>query len=193
MRNEKGFTLVEMLIAVSLYALAMVCLTNAWLSCAHAHERARAELVKYEKVRSFFLRLERDLRRAVNDTEHPFRGKEDELSFETYVSPSSRTLSKSFTETGYLFSERGLSRSEKDPETEEILRERSFPGFEAIRFSFPYRKEGGEIFFLPFWLEEPYQGLPSEVRVELSLSEGMKFTRSISLPQGRAGVLPNEV
>ena len=60
------------------------------------------------------------------------------------------------------------------------------PGIDDLRFEFAYLDTDENLFFKPFWLDEPYFGIPKGIEVHLTF-RGKKFSKLISIPQGRWG------
>lgn len=185
---KSGFTLAEVLTALCISVLMTTALSAVLMSALMASERARANFSKYQALRVFFLVLERDLRSTMAYGPLPFEGKEDEIRFPGRA--------KTPVRIAYRFEAGRLLRSEADLK-ESWNRSRAvektfLPGLKAIHFEFPYRRGEGGTVFLPFWLEEPHQGIPQAVKVTLELKDGARFSKLISLPQGRLGFLPED-
>lgn len=185
-KAKSGFTLAEVLTGLCISALMMATLSAVLMSGLKASERTRTNFSKYQALRLFFLTFEKDLRNALAYEPFPFKGKGDEIQF------PSRTLSlQKITyrlEAGRIIRfESGLKESLKEaaPAAKAFL-----PGLKALNFEFPYRREDGETLFLPFWMEDPYPGIPKAVKVTIELSSGVRFSRVVSVPQGRLGLLP---
>jgi len=166
-----------------------------FISGLKAGEKTKANFSKYQSLRVFFLSLERDLRNALAYEPLPFKGTEDQIEFPSLtLSHGKNGGEKKLLEIGYRFKEGKLIRSEesmkedfknKEPAAKPVL-----SGIKAIHFEYPYKQEVGDTIYLPFWLEEPYQGIPKAVKVRIELSSGVLFSKVVSIPQGRLGVLP---
>ncbi len=194
-RTKSGFTMVELLIALFISTLMIITLSTVFISAIKAGERAKANFSKYQSLRVFFLTLERDLRNALAYEPLPFKGMEDRLEFPGYtLSHGKDGGEKKLLEIGYLLKEGKLIRSEesmkKDFKNKEPASKPVLSGIKAIHFEYPYKQEVGDTIYLPFWIEEPYQGIPKAVKVRIELTSGVRFSKVVSIPQGRLGVLP---
>lgn len=133
----------------------------------------------------FFLTIERDLRNAVVYEPFPFNGKEDRLEFPAYtLSRGKDGGGEKMLKIGYFFQNKKLIRSE-DQASKPVL-----SGVKDVRFEYPYEQGAEAMAFLPFWLDEPYQGIPKAVKVRIELANGVCFSKVISIPAGRLGILP---
>lgn len=195
MKMKSGFTLVELLITLVISTLMITALCMVFISGLKAGGRAKANFSKYQSLRIFFLTLEGDLRNALAYEPLPFKGTEDQMEFPSFtLSHGKSGGEKKLIEIGYLLKKGKLIRSEesikkelkdKEPAAKPVL-----SGIKAIHFEYPYKQEVGETIFLPFWLEEPYQGIPKAVKVRIELLSGVQYSKVVSIPQGRLGVLP---
>ena len=95
--NRKGFTLVEVLLVVSLMSLITFSIYNAFANGLRVWERGQ-RLVMEEDIAIFFDKLESDARNSFPYSLIPFSGKETSVSFPSLV----RVLVASKTEQGKI-------------------------------------------------------------------------------------------
>lgn len=113
----------------------------------------------------------------------PFKGKDDRIEFPSYRKKLLKV--DYFLKAGKLIrSEEGMKEDWKDKES---ASKPVLSGIKTIYFEYLYKQEEGDTVFLPFWLEEPYQGIPKAIRVRVELANGIQFSKVISIPQGRLG------
>jgi hypothetical protein len=130
----------------------------------------------------------------------PFEGKETELEFPSLTLSHKGEGEKALLRVHYLLQDKTLLREEEplkeslknEPQRKRLLEHK----VRKLLLEYAFTDEEGKgITFLPFWLEEPYQGIPKAIRVTLELDqEGspVSLTKLIDLPQGNLGVLPQE-
>lgn len=117
MRRHAGFTLVELLVTVTLVGMVGATVVAAVSGCLRVYERISAQGRQEEWIRVAFDQLRRDLRSARRFAPVPFDGAYDEVSFPAIVPVDlrdGRTID-AIGRTGYYFnSMRGtLCRSQQ--------------------------------------------------------------------------------
>ena len=197
-----GFTLIETVIAVSLFSVAAVTayasFRNGWV----AYQRIEAALGQGYEVKMFARQINEELRNAVPFAEQPFEGESDRMMFVTRLARfENDRMVESLYRISYRFSSPSLER------TEQKLRD-SFLGSEAresketlleldtCRFQFAYRKRSGGLDWRNEWAKQPYLGNPRGIRLAIkSKSTGRQKgsaeekTYFILIPQGTLGVV----
>jgi len=81
MKNQRGFTLVEILIALSIAAVLTVSLAGVLRGAVTTWRALRAQARMDQRARVVIDRMGRDLRNAVTVPGNPFQGEPDRLSF----------------------------------------------------------------------------------------------------------------
>lgn len=193
-QKQEGFTLVEILAALFISSLIMAALGLAFVLCLKTGRAANQCFQKYRELRPFMTALQRELRSMVSYEAVPFRGNDETIEFPArWKNGDGRVLRK----IRYRIENHHPVREERAlkgwTENKEAVK-RIFP-LEAknLRFEYPYA-DGGRVRYLPFWLEEPYRGLPAAVRVTVEAGSGegrFRFVKLIDIPQGKLGVLPH--
>jgi prepilin-type N-terminal cleavage/methylation domain-containing protein len=105
MTRRRGFTLVELLVTVTLVSFVGATVVAAVSGCLRVWERINAQGRQEEWVRVAFDQLRRDLRSARTFRPVPFEGAYDAVSFPTVVTADLRDGSTVDTigRTGYYF------------------------------------------------------------------------------------------
>ncbi len=199
--SERGFTLVEVLVAISILAILLTSVYGIFSSVSLARERLDADSAEYHRARVLFDRLGRELRGAYfrpSDRNLVFTGlKTDDDSFEmelttTAVSPLSRTGS-GIAKVHYLLVEDQeatagglvLMRAEhpvhESTDEEAAGMMRLVPGIEAMSLRFYANGQ-----WQTTW-EGRTSGLPELVEIELQLrtreEELIHFISAFEVPE----------
>jgi general secretion pathway protein J len=199
--SERGFTLIEVLVAISILAILLTSVYGIFSSVSLARERLDADSAEYHRARVLFDRLGRELRGAYFQASDPnlvFTGlKTDDGSFElelttSAVSPLSETGS-GIAKVHYLLAEdkeeaangRVLLRSEHpvhdstDEETAGMMR--LVPGIEAMSLRFYANGQ-----WQTTW-QARTSGLPELVEIALQLRTGgeepIHFISAFEIPE----------
>ena len=195
--KSRGFVLVELLVALMLFSLAGSSLYVAFVQGLRAQQRFSQEQKLYDPLRIFFLRFEEDLRNSVTLKDYPFEGKKEEISFPVLLGEEDRSgsqESKLFMIRYFIKGHNLLREKEEltaallkpEPTVKEIIKDLGSADFE-----FPYKNTGGDLTFESFWIDDPFLRIPRGVRIHLT-KEGISLTKTVSIPQGRFGYLPDE-
>ncbi|HTL48649.1 MAG TPA: prepilin-type N-terminal cleavage/methylation domain-containing protein [Verrucomicrobiae bacterium] len=195
MKNQKGFTLIEVLIAMVIVAVILAGLVASFQTGLAAFKRSEDYLAAGREREVFYLQLEQELRNAVPVSLYPFLGRPDRISFPARL----RRYTPKGPEEGlylieYQFRNGQLMRRET-PLKKEGLRETEaaaetlFEGLREGRFSFLTLAESGPARWNGAWGGDIYPGLPRGVQVELSGgSFGGRGGHKTLLPQGVLGI-----
>lgn len=186
-KGERGFILLEFLVAVLLF---VVTASMLWLGITQglkAGKRVEASFRTYDPLRMVFLRMEHDLRNTVTLEDYPFQGGKDEIMFPTHS--KELLLIRYFVKDSSLIrSEQAITTHLKDEKTRERVLIKDLKG---IEFKFPYEDKNESRGFEPFWVKEPYRGIPRSVQLKLSTPQ-LTLEKVISIPQGKFGYLLDE-
>lgn len=186
-----GYVLIEMLLAIALLSLVFASLFAGLLQSTKIERRIRTEDRIYDPARITKMKMETDLRNAVVLRDYPFRGKENEMSFPLIKYETERGTEEPFLyEIDYRIEDGKLMRREteitKSLKRKEPWKITLLKGIAGGKFSYSYLDEKEQVRFLSFWLEEPYFGIPSGIKVDWNY-EGRSFSRILSVPQGHWG------
>lgn len=194
MKSQKGFILIEFLVATVLFSLAGSGLYTGFLQGIKAHQRIQESFKTYDPFRILFLRLEEDLRNTVTLRDYPFQGKAQEIQFPALLKEEDKKGKKEtkLVLIRYFLREDSLLRAEEElpPKlVKEKTKERIILNhLKSLEFQFPYEDPEEKSTFQSFWLLEPYYGIPRGVRVKLQTRKAA-LTKTVSLPQGKIGHL----
>lgn len=190
MKNQKGFTLIEVLVTVALLSVIMTGLFAAFQSGLAAFARSEDYLARERDQEVFFMQLNRELRNAIPYSPHPFVGKGDSLRFPARLN---RYTAKGAEEGIYLieyqFKSGVLIRKESRLKKESLKEPVGTPEvlFESITGHFDFLEaQEGNARWNPEWINKPYTGLPRGVRVELRgrSADSETHTQLVLIPQG---------
>ncbi len=189
-RSERGFTLIEILVAISILAILLTSVYGIFSSVSLVRERLDADSAEYHRARVLFDRLGRELRGTYfqpRDKNLVFAGKsvddgmvELELTT-TAVSPLSQTgtgiakvhyllIKDSEDETGGLVLMRSENPAHESIDEGEAGMMRMVPGIEAMTLRFYNNGRWQEA-----W-EGRTSGLPDLVEIALQLRTGEEKT-----------------
>jgi prepilin-type N-terminal cleavage/methylation domain-containing protein len=194
MRKEDGFTLVELLVVVSLMALIGMSLYAMFGSAMGMMRRvSRSEIA--EDVDIFLERFDREISSQILFKGIPFNGKETLLSFPSRIGLDKKVLlNRGIGRVDYFFDEshRAFARSQENlgqiykPE-EGMKATVQLEGVSRLKFQyFVYRKVEKTFEWVPEWDSAENGGeIPSAVKVEFSCvqeKEPHAFERTVAIP-----------
>ncbi len=197
MTFQKGFVLIEFLVAVILFALAGSMLSLSFIQGLKTNQRIHEGFKSYDPLRLTFISLERDLRNSVPLVDHPFVGKKDELKFPSLLPEESKEGKKtaSLYLIHYSVKEKALLRSQvklSSRLTDEKAKEKILiKEFNSLEFHYPYQDEESNEVSQSFWLDEPYFGIPRSIKLKIATAS-VELEKMVSVPQGRIGHLVHE-
>jgi len=194
--NQRGFILLEFLVATLLFSLAGSGLYTGFIQGIKAHQKIQGSFQTYDPFRILFLRTEEDLRNAVTLKDHPFKGKKDEIEFPALLGEEDKgkreeklALIRYFTKDNRLIrAEQELTPSLVKPKPKERV---LLKNLKSLEFQFPYQDEEEKRTFESFWLGEPYYGIPRGVRVSVA-TEKASLIKTVSIPQGKIGRIKSD-
>jgi prepilin-type N-terminal cleavage/methylation domain-containing protein len=194
MKREAGFTLVELLVVVSLMALIGMSLYAMFGSAMNMMRRvSRSEIA--EDVGIFLERFDREISSQIIFKGIPFNGKETLLSFPSRIGLDKRVpLNRGIGRVSYFFDEsrRVFARRQENlgqiyKPGEEEKATAVLEGVSGLKFQyFIYRKAEKVYEWVPEWDSLGNGGeIPSAVKVEFSCARGEEphaFERTIAIP-----------
>jgi prepilin-type N-terminal cleavage/methylation domain-containing protein len=194
-KRTNAFTLIELLIAVSILAVIMSSLYTSFVIGLRAHRRTEEQLIQKNSGDIFIIQLERELRNSIPyfhpNLEHHFLGKGDSLIFPAQiVHYSSEGIEEGLSLIRYEKEGNSLVRTEEKLREKSIGKDRKqeilFDHLETFRFEYLTLSSAGEFLWRKEWPNQPYIGLPRAVRFTISgdvFGKEMK-TIEILIPQG---------
>lgn len=176
--SQKGVTLIELIVALTLFAIAAPLVGRAFYQGVRAAMKVRAAIDERRREDRMFSKIEMDLRNALALSAMPFEGASDRLAF---------PVAGSMKRVRYEVKDGALVRLEEDPVHAKPVSETLLAdGIESFAAEYAYLDKAGKTLFFPYWIENPYTGLPRAVRVRVARKGAMKELL-VSLPQGHFG------
>ncbi len=176
-----GFTLVELLVALSLTAVAAPLVANSFRQGIRAVKHVRSAVDERRFARSLESRLEKDLLNAVSFSTASFRGGDGRLTFAS-LDGTPKSVSYDLFHGSVFRTERSVSGGLL--ERRELVR-----GVRSWTVGYAYREADGRVDFRPVWGKEQ-SGIPRTVRMRVAFESVKDERESLwNLPQGRLGVI----
>ena len=184
----RGFTLLEILLAIAISGLIVIALTSSYFQVLKAKEIVEREGEFYFHVRTVLERMERELSSLYYNSEgitSLFKGEENSLTFYSLSPSIAFSRYPAVKLTYYLdYGERGgilMRREEPFLTLEEKKKEFVWlRGVKEIKFEYFDGKEWKEE-----WMDK--ETLPGEIRVRLEMESGEEFSTVFLIPLGRWG------
>jgi prepilin-type N-terminal cleavage/methylation domain-containing protein len=194
MRREAGFTLVELLVVVSLVALIGMSLYAMFGSAMDMmHRVSRSEVA--EDVDIFLERFDREISSQVTFKGIPFDGKETLLSFPSRIGLDKKSpLNRGIGRVSYFFDESHRTFARRQENLNQIYKPEdetgataALEGVSGLKFQyFVYRKAEKIFEWVPEWNSLENNGeIPSAVKVEFGCVRGEEtyaFERTVAIP-----------
>ena len=196
MKKYKALTLIELLIASSIFVVVIVTIYSAFHSGIFGYRNIEETIDTYQAARSILGRINLDLRNSLvyKDDDTKFSGSQNEICFLTLVDKFGQDrLLQELAFLSYKLEKDKLMRlcrknQEALKENSEIQPEEMADNVE-IKFEYGYKPQGkDEIEFKTSWpspdIPDGQKLLPVAVKVNLTVKEKgeQKFERTIYLP-----------
>lgn len=191
MKKNRGFTLVELLIASAIFSVVIVTIYSAFRSGFVSYRNIEETTNIHQSARLIFAQINSDLRNSFdyknNDT--GFSGEKESLGFYTLVdSYYQDEIIQDYAFVSYTLETDKLMRiSRRNWDSHDssslTVAEEMASGIEKIIFSYGFLDEDGKTLkFQEFWNDKTK--FPQVVKVELSIGNKVKydFSRTIYLP-----------
>jgi len=198
MKNCRSFTLVELLIASSIFALVMVALYAAFSSGVFGYRNIQERIDAYQQARLVLEHLDRDLRNsfAYSAADTKFSGQGDKVSFLSLADDyrGNEIISAFAFISYYLEGDKLMRLCRKDQESldpdSKIKADEFAFGVEKIAFTYIYQDKEA-VKEKDTW-DDP-KSLPLAVKVDLTLKNknAYAFERTIYLLKEGAGASIN--
>lgn len=193
LRCQKGFSLIEVLIASVIVSIIMASLTLSLQVGLKAHSRNESYLMETRDQEILMMQLTSELRNSVPYSPVPFKGSENKLSFPTRLRAYTKAgFADGLYEVEYRFASGRLIRSEIALKRESI-KQSSLPSEEVIfddlkesKFEYLFVTESGAMTWQGAWDSFGQSEMPRGIRLKMaghSLGESV-FSRDILIPQG---------
>ncbi|MEW6101847.1 MAG: type II secretion system protein GspJ [Candidatus Omnitrophota bacterium] len=192
MRNKKAFTLMELLITVSIFAVITVTIYSGFHTGVFGYRNIEEALAIHQAARQALERVAMDLRNSFSfkSDESRFNGAANELSFLTLVDTFYEDgMHPEFSFVSYALTENRLMRlcrknKESLKENSEVTAEELAVAVRALTFSYGYAEgEGASLQWKELW-DDPAV-MPAAVKIKLTIGKddaAKEFERTIYLP-----------
>lgn len=180
-----GFTLVETLVVVAIFAVIGVSLSSSFSMGMRVWKRSASENIMYKKAILNLERISRELRASVDYPQIGFFGESDHFAFAALLGDKISNVSYAHT-----ISDKSVSRLAADlspvPEPENQAAARKIiQGVENVSFSYyHFDANSSKYVFSDSW-NYTQNGIPLAVKVALSMENGEIFDRVIFIPVAR--------
>ncbi|MFH0984312.1 MAG: hypothetical protein V1882_02125 [Candidatus Omnitrophota bacterium] len=199
MKGERGFLLVELLLAGVLFAFLAGSIGVVFVNTSHAVARVRKTILKMDNSIFFLARIRKDLRHSVKLSEFPFVGKPEMCRIPVKILDAGKKVRLCYVK--YVFENGSVYREESplgadDFETKEVPRQIVLKEVQSFRFLYPYLSGEEEIEFREDWREDPYYGLPAAVELVIAFKDGVKdppVPEIVEIPQGIVAPIPEAI
>ena len=200
MRQNKGFTLIELFISTAIMFLVAIAIYSAFANGVKVWRRANISRQLERDVNIMLTKLTRDLRNTFEFSGIPFEGTESVISFPAIINSDSLTKEPQY-EVGriiYFFDEgkTTLSKESKayplvygNEDVEDKYTTSLISDMSDLTFSYCYRDNvTGEYKWKDLWEKEEQDSIPQAVSIDFVLKkdegENVSFSKTIFISIG---------
>lgn len=186
--------MVELLIAGVLFGFLAGSIGAVFVNTSHIVSQVRQMIREKNDTLFFFSRIRKDLRRSVQLSDFPFKGKPEMCLIPIKTFDSKKNVRLCYVKYTY---EDGRVYREESPVTQDIFSETKaarqvvLKGVESFRFLYPYLSGEENLEFREDWREDTYYGLPAAVKMKIVFKDSAKkepVSEIIEILQG--GIAP---
>ena len=187
-KGRSGFTLLELLIALTLFTVVMVIVGSVFGTGIVAWKRGEEEIGLYQDLRLALDRMAVELRNSLSYENTPFEGQRDLLSFvQLHTSRFSsappewvQVTYEMTTNSGTPSLVRRVSPFSKDKTEEDVL----LSNVSEVQFSYPSLEKKGEWEWKEKWDFEKFKGPPPFVKMAFVMTGGERLEKIFWIPTG---------
>jgi len=179
-KTSKGFTLIEILLVTSLFAMVSIAIFYAFSSGVKLWQRSQYLMVE-QQAALFLDQMEQELHNSFLTKGLEFKGTSKQCSFPTVIQlpanfngeDKSSALTDHIGMVEYSFDYEDKTLNRRRANYGQALKKKFFPpevvgqGIEGLRFSYLYSPAGGSSEFQDHWQEQ----MPLGVQVEIQFPE----------------------
>lgn len=194
-KDHRGFTLLELLIAVTIFSIAAVAIYSSFNVGIRAWRKAEDSYKIRQEARHALDRIGRELRNAVNFTPMPFDGSSNYVSFSRAlkISDSKGGYSEGILKITYTFDANAkavyyiLQTYQESAKDESGTKSLLTSGISDFKLKYAYR-QGDEIIWEDNWKKEE-KLIPFGMKVSLSYplqeeAQTVEFSETVLIPTG---------
>ena len=188
MRSKRGFTLLELLLALTFFSVVMIVVSSVFSTGILAWKRGEGESGFYQELRLTLDRMGIEIRNALPYETTPFEGKKEKVSFAEVHSTRS-PVSLEWVQVSYEVKKNAESMSLvrrvapllKGEDREAVL----LSGLSDIHFSYPFFEENGKWGWKEEWDPGETKRIPPFFKMELSRGSDERWEKLFSISTGR--------
>lgn len=182
--NQKGLTLIELLVAMTLFAIAAPLLYRSFYEGARSIQKVRSSLEEGRRSYRAFSSLEKDLKNSVSYSPAPFQGSKDSFSFVS--------LDGSLSKVTYELKNGEFLRTESPVAQKDSLAADSrvlMAGVSDFHVEYAYSDENKNIVYRPQWSQKSDNGIPRAMKMTWKLQDAKNIeSLFVWIPQGSLGL-----
>lgn len=209
--SRQSFTLVELLISITIFALAGTAVYSVFASGMVAWRRGNKDKTYTRKIRLATELMARDLKNTFDFSEIPFEGEESSVRFAALISNEldlGDESSKKYNEVGrvaYFFDKEKKTLCKEEKNFPDIIQDKEesfdiqkkeedakvkvlFEHLSGLEFSYCYLDNAtGNYKWKDDWKKEEQDSIPVAVRIKIELKKEMNqedFERLVFIPIG---------
>ena len=182
-----GFTLLELLIALTLFSVVIVIVGSVFGTGIFAWKRGEGEMGFYQELRLTFDRMAIEIRNILPYENAPFTGEKNSFSF-VELRPSRSSSSPEWIQVTYEVKKTGtapvLVRRTRPLSKEEADEEVLLSSFSELEFYYFAKELEGEWHWTEKWDYEKFKGPPPFVRMVFVMEGGEEWEKIFWVPTG---------
>ncbi len=182
-RRNKGFTLIEVMVAVVIFTIITVTVYGVFYMGIRTWQRSQQE-ESLQKIRSGFLKMEKELKKGLFFPEAPFKGTLSYMEFPLFIPDDEKENIRLISYSIENDDESGLKRIIR--RDGEVLRG-MMPLMKEARFEYAYKSNdpSEDLEWQGAWDGDALKGLPPAVRVSLKRDDDGEFYSKVIFLQGK--------
>ncbi len=195
MKNRKGFTFIELCIAVVIFSVVAIAVYSCFTTGMLAWKKTESSSCLYQDARVTLELMANELRNSLASDKWIFEGQAKEMGFVLLASPPLQKKSAfgNIYKVRYYLEDDKLMRHQKDLKAllgeggTESASEELIQNVKSLNLEYRYKSEDveGSFFWQGAWL--PKEKAPKGVRITIILKPDVTFTKYVIIPTGVIG------